>query len=153
MLEKPFAIELAMPEKLKALAKPKMNTPTRSAPHICWNVLAKTAGRTCAQRGRATAEARSRISSHENRIEVPAIPGAQANTTAPGLPLIEETKPAAALKGMYLGSGDHGPVHSATTTTRIMNGAKPSQTSRLEAGGVDPPLGVGRRSGRSGTPP
>src|SRR5579859_6031268 len=102
MLEKPLAIELAMPEKLKALASPKMNKPTRRAPHICWKVLAKTAGKTCAQRGLATAEARSRISSQETMIEVPATPGAQANTTEPGLPLIEETKPAAALKGMYL---------------------------------------------------
>ena len=130
-----------------------MNTPTSSAPHICRNVRRNTSGSTSLRRGRTVAAMNARISSHETRIDVPAIAGAHMNVTFPALPLIDEVKSATNLAATYLGSGDQGPVHSATTTTRIANGASPSTTSRLRAGcGVDPPpTARGRRV--SGTPP
>src|ERR1700692_4504541 len=39
--EKALASEPAMPEKLKTKARPKMNTPTKQAPHICDQVFLK----------------------------------------------------------------------------------------------------------------
>src|SRR5438270_11063568 len=130
-----------------------MNTPTRSAPHICLKVRPKTAGMTVAQLGRTTIAAKMQIRIQETRIDVPATPGAQLNATDPALWLIEETKPAVSLKATYFGRPDHGPVQSATTITRMMKGASPSHTSRLATCGVDAPLGVRPRCLTTGVRP
>src|SRR5579859_7651942 len=130
-----------------------MKTPTSSAPHICLKVWAKTAGSTLSHFGRTAMDAKTRISNHDTRIEVPATPGAQANTTEPALWLIDEINGAAALKAVYFGSGDHGPVQSVTATTRMMKGARPSHMSLAATCGVDPPLGVAERTGFRGIPP
>src|SRR5207237_8528470 len=90
ILEKPVAIEFAMPEKLKTYASPKMKKPTSSAPHICRNVLAKTRGRSSPHLGRTVTASMPRIRIHEARIEVPATNGAHMKATEPALPVIEE---------------------------------------------------------------
>src|SRR2546423_5050011 len=117
-----------------------MNTPTSSAPHICRNVLAKTPDSSWPQFGLTVTATKARIRSQEARIDVPAMKGAQLKATDPAFPVIEDVKAAFSARGMILGSGDQGPVQSATTMTRIPKGARPSQTSLVAAGcGVEPP--------------
>src|SRR5579859_190303 len=130
-----------------------MKTPTSRAPHICRKVLANTPGITVAHFGRTAMVAKITIRNQDTMIEVPAIPGAHMKATDPFLWLIDEMKVAVSLNAVYFGSPDHGPVHRATTTIRMMNGANPSHMSRREACGVAAPLGVRLRSRRTSTPP
>src|SRR5579883_2703 len=119
IVEKPLASELAMPEKLKTKARPKMKTPTRKAPHIWCQVLRATS-RNCAP----LMPTRKAMMIHDTMIAVPPTPGAQRKAAPTVLPAsIDEPAETPSLNGTYFGKGDHGPVHSTTTTTSTMKGS------------------------------
>src|SRR5215470_15082633 len=111
-----------------------MNTPTSNAPHICWNVLRNTSPSSLPL---SLPMANSQIATmiHDARIEVPPMYGAKLNTAvAVGLAgsqaATSDGQPAAvALNQLTFGSGDHGPVQAATTTSRITNGIHACTTS------------------------
>ena len=60
--------------------------------------------------------------SQEARIEVPPTKGAKVKATLVDLWLIEEMARTLKLNQLILGSGDQGPVHSTTTTIRMIKG-------------------------------
>src|SRR5579883_1990920 len=121
-----------------------MNTPTRQAPHICDQLLAKMApsceGRT---RNRIT------VMIQDARIAVPPTNGVQLNTAAilaPGV--MAESAATAACSRMILGRLDHGPVHATTTTTSTAIGNQAMPTSAAER-----PCASACVSPVTGTPP
>src|SRR5215475_15972931 len=77
--ENPKASVLAIPEKLKTVASPKMIGATSRAPHVC-EKLRLTAAPTCSTPTLNTA----RMTSRETRIQVPATAGANFHTTDTG---------------------------------------------------------------------
>src|SRR5579859_2346963 len=79
ILAKALASEPAMPEKLNTLAKPKMKTPTSSAPHIWPKVLRKISP-SCAG---PTLSSRATIT-HDARMAVPPDQGVNLKVTATG---------------------------------------------------------------------
>src|ERR1700758_1436829 len=104
-----------------------MNTPTSSAPHICLNVRLKIAP-IWLPWSRPIAISRTATMIHETRIAVPPMYGAKLNTAlTSGLAgsqafASDEHAVAAVLNQLTFGSGDQGPVHAATTMSRIAKG-------------------------------
>src|SRR5271157_5653723 len=105
-----------------------MNTPTSSAPHLWWKVLAKIAPMSLGFSLPARPSSAAMIS-HDARIALPPTHGANLNA-AEMVALVSgasactwaEYQPTA-------GRPDHGPVHAATTTTSTANGIQASATS------------------------
>src|SRR5580692_25643 len=123
--EKALASEPAMPEKLKTKAKPKMNTPTRQAPHICDQVFLKISP-SCAPVTRIS----NATMIQEARIALPPTNGLKSNAAVMVAPaVIEDAAETARCSQLIAGNGDHGPVHSTTTTTSTMIGNQPWNTS------------------------
>src|SRR5579863_3000496 len=90
-----------------------MNTPTRQAPHICDQVLAKISP-TCLRLTRS----RIAVMIHETRIAVPPTNGVQLNAAvifAPGV--IAELAATSICSRRIDGKPDQGPVQATTTTT------------------------------------
>src|ERR1700738_484609 len=100
-----------------------MKKPTSSAPHI-WRKVSRN---TC-PRMAAPGRINSSITNQETRMAVPPTNGAKGKATEVALLLMEEIALTATLPALTLGSGDQGPVHSTTTTTRIRNGRKAART-------------------------
>src|ERR1700731_451372 len=123
--EKALASDPAMPEKLKTKARPKMNTPTRQAPHICDHVLLKIS----TSRVPLT-RSNSATMIQEARIALPPTNGLKSNAAEMVAPaVIEDAAETARCSQLIAGNGDHGPVHSTTTTTSTMIGSQPWNTS------------------------
>src|SRR5579872_4390864 len=105
-----------------------MKTPTRQAPHICDQVLAKIA-LICAKLTRSA----STVSIQETRIAVPPTNGVQlkaARTVAPpGSPEVALT---AKCPATTAGSFDQGPVQATTTAMRMAIGSQARPTSPAE---------------------
>src|SRR5690242_8363908 len=105
-----------------------MNTPTRHAPHIWWNVLRKASPRRAVSSLPASASSAATMS-HDARIAVPPTKGVKLNA-AVMVALVSGTVAATLARNqLTLGSGDHGPVQAATTTTRTANGIHAWSTS------------------------
>src|SRR5580658_3415065 len=112
-----------------------MNTPTRHAPHICDQVLAKIA-RICARLTRSTIT----VIIQDARMAVPATKGVQLNAAvivAPGV--IEELAATTNCKGRIDGRLDHGPVQATTTAISMAMGSHAMPTSP-----ADKPCGSAR---------
>ena len=76
----------------------------------------------------------------EARMAVPPENGAQVNAAETLLPsATEDPASTESLNGAYFGSGDQGPVHSTTITTRTMKGSQACKTSRGLSRSVLPP--------------
>src|ERR1700730_12946577 len=128
IFEKPLASELAMPEKLKTKAQPKLNTPTWHAPHIWCQVL-----RTTSLSWAPLSLTRKATMIQDTMIAVPPTPGAQLKAATTVLPAsIEEPAAIDSLNGTYFGMLDHGPVHSTTTITSTMKGSHALKISPAE---------------------
>src|ERR1700758_1845617 len=111
-----------------------MNTPTSNAPHIWCQVRRKTSP-ICAPFNLPIPSSSSATMIHEARIAVPPTNGAKLKT-ALTLPLgtgqdgaSAEQATAVSLNQLILGSGDHGPVQAATTTSSTTKGIQHCSTS------------------------
>src|SRR6516162_1243803 len=141
---KALASEAAMPEKLYTYAKPKMNTPTSMAPHICCQVLDQISA-SC----RLVIRCSSATMSHETNIAVPPTNGVQLKTAvivAPGV--IEDTAATWRRRPLIAVRLDQGPVQATTTATRTPMGSQASTSSRSES-----PCAAACAPGGTGTPP
>src|SRR6202451_121544 len=127
--EKALASDPAMPEKLKTNARPKMKTPTRQAPHICDHVFLKISASCVALTLSSTA-----TMIHDARIALPPTNGLKSNAAVIVAPaVIEDAAETARCSQLIAGTGDHGPVHSTTTTTSTMIGNQPWNTSPADS--------------------
>src|SRR5580693_300593 len=102
-----------------------MKTPTRQAPHICDQVLRKISP-SCAELTRSN----SATMIHDARIAEPPTNGLKSNAAVMvAFSVSEDLAATARCSQLTAGRGDHGPVHSTTTTTRTMIGNQPWNTS------------------------
>src|ERR1700756_4844486 len=137
-----------------------MNTPTRSAPHICLKVRPKKVPNIPAL-SRPLIPRNTRIRSHDARIDVPAMNGVQLKVASEFLWLIDETATADTLYQLIAGNADaalafqghHGAVHRTTTTTRMMKGRIATSTSLagIERGAAPGPENRGREAAAAGS--
>src|SRR5215813_1996869 len=121
-----------------------MNTPTRQAPHICDQVLAKIS-----LTWLIVTRSRSAVIIHDARIAVPATNGFQSNTAvilAPGV--IAESAVTTKCPRTMDGKSDHGPVQATTTATRTAIGSQAVTKSPPER-----PCASARVSPVTGAPP
>src|SRR6185312_10745891 len=111
-----------------------MKTPTSSAPHICWNVRRKISP-SCAALSLPMIINSIAMMIHEARMALPPMYGVKLNVAfTSGLAgshtvASDEHATALTLYQLIFGSGDHGPVHAATTTNNTMNGSHACATS------------------------
>src|SRR4029079_6088008 len=107
-----------------------MKTPTSSAPHIWWNVRRKISP-ICPPLSLPIAISSTATMIHEARIALPPIHGAKLNCAV----ILASAPSAGALattlvrNQLTFGSGDHGPVQAATTTSSTTNGIHACNTS------------------------
>src|SRR5215467_11402079 len=105
-----------------------MNTPTRQAPHICDQVVAKSS-----LTWLIVTRSKSAVIIQDTRIAVPATNGVQLNTApicAPGV--IAEAAVTAKCASTMDGKCDHGPVQATTTAIRTAIGSQAVTKSRPE---------------------
>src|SRR6185312_9765507 len=104
-----------------------MNTPTRHAPHIWWNVRRKISpiwaplSLPCASRSSATMIQEARIAvppTYGANLKAAVTAGFAALHVAPR----DEQATACAVNHVTFGSGDQGPVQAATTISRTTKG-------------------------------
>src|SRR5580692_6415535 len=106
-----------------------MKTPTRQAPHICDQVLAKISPTWL-----MLTRIKSATTIQDARIAEPPTNGLKSNAAvmvAPGA--IEEAAVTARCSQLTAGSADHGPVQATTMATRTMIGSQPWNTSPAES--------------------
>src|ERR1700722_3345749 len=102
-----------------------MKTPTRQAPHICDQVLLKIST-SCVPLTRSS----KATMIQDARIALPPTNGLKSNAAVMVAPaVIEDAAETARCSQLIAGNGDHGPVHSTTTTTSTMIGNQPWNTS------------------------
>src|SRR5579863_2409428 len=121
-----------------------MKTPTRQAPHICDQVLAKIAP-ICESFTRN----RTATMIHDTRMAVPPTNGVQLNVAlilAPGV--IAESAATDMCSMMIFGKLDHGPVQATTTATNTAIGNQAMPISP-----ADKPCASARVSPVTGAPP
>src|SRR5689334_18372280 len=95
-----------------------MKNATSNAPHICLKVRANTFFRV------STLGRRKRIiTSQDARMDVPPLSGLKLKVEAMGFCVTDEMAPTLHLCANLPGRCDHGPVHSTTTTIRMMYGS------------------------------
>src|SRR5215469_15546874 len=110
-----------------------MKTPTSIAPHI-WYQVRRNISPNWAAFSLPMAMSSSATMIHEARMALPPMYGAKLNTavTLPfsgQLAASEEHPATCALNQLTFGSGDHGPVQRATTTSSTANGSQACTTS------------------------